>query len=262
MNNEERQIIEVLSRLKKEFGVYEIKAEFEAEGSRMEEMMRLKDIATTVDLPIILKIGGVEAITDIYNALSLGVKGIIAPMAESAFAVQKFLNVIKNMVPTDNAEDIDFAINIETKTAVDNLQNILELPDITLLSGVTVGRVDLLGSMGCDRAEVNTSLIRDICELVFKESRKKGLACGLGGAIDTSAIEFIRYLSNQGLIDKYETRKVVYKSTTDPNFDYESALLKGVEFELLWLKSKRRYYSGIRNEDENRISMLQKRLNR
>ena len=182
-------------------------------------------------------------------------------MAETAFAVQKFLNVIKNMVPTDNAEDIDFAINIETKTAVDNLQNILELPDITLLSGVTVGRVDLLGSMGSDRAVVNTPSIRDICELVFKESRKKGLACALGGAIDTGSIEFIRYLSNQGLIDKYETRKVVYRSTIDPNFDYESALLKGVEFELLWLKSKRRYYSGIRNEDENRISMLEKRLN-
>ena len=36
--------------------------------------MRLKDVTEKVNLPIILKIGGVEAITDIYNALSLGVK--------------------------------------------------------------------------------------------------------------------------------------------------------------------------------------------
>jgi len=57
-----------------------------------------------------------------------------------------------------------------------------------------------------------------------------------------------------------ETRKVVYKSTQDTKFDYEKALLKGVEFELLWLKSKQRYYSRIKHEDANRIPMLEKRL--
>ena len=41
------------------------------------ELMRLKDVTEKAKLPIILKIGGVEAITDIYNALSIGVKGII-----------------------------------------------------------------------------------------------------------------------------------------------------------------------------------------
>lgn len=95
MNKLEREMIDVLTILKEEFGVYEIKAEFEAEGSRMEEMMRLKDVTSYVDLPIILKIGGVEAVTDIYNALALGVKGIIAPMAETSFAVSKFLSTIK-----------------------------------------------------------------------------------------------------------------------------------------------------------------------
>ena len=61
-------------------------------------------------IPIILKIGGVEAITDIYNALALGVKGIIAPMAETAFAANKFLNAIKTFIPDDNRKDIEFAI--------------------------------------------------------------------------------------------------------------------------------------------------------
>ena len=260
MNTIEKEMIEVLKILKDEYGVYEIKAEFEAEGSRMEEMMRLKDVTTKLDLPIILKIGGVEAVTDIYTSLSLGVRGIIAPMAETSFAVQKFLNTIKNFVPEDNAEDIEFAINIETETTIENLDAILSLPDLNLLSGVTIGRVDLLGSMGADRSQVNSLKIRDMCQSVFERCLNKGLNCGLGGAISTDSIEFIKHMCTNGLIEKYETRKVVYRTTQDTKFDYESALLKGVEFELLWLKSKQRYYSRIKHEDAARIPLLEKRL--
>ena len=260
MNKNEYEMLEVLKELKNEYGVYEIKAEFEAEGSRMEEIMRLKDVTTKLDLPIILKIGGVEAVTDIYTSLSLGVKGIIAPMAETPFAVQKFLNTIKNFVPEDNAEDIDFAINIETETAVEKLDQILHLPDLKLLTGVTVGRVDLLGSMGEDRSQVNSIKIRDMCQSVFERCLDKGLKCGLGGAISLDSIDFIKYLSLNSLIEKYETRKVVYKATADMGFNHKKALLKGVEFELLWLKSKQRYYSRIKHEDANRIPMLEERL--
>ena len=91
MNILEYEMIEILKKLRDEFGVFEIKAEYENEGSRQTELMRLKDVTEKVNLPIILKIGGVEAVTDIYNALAIGVKGIIAPMAETAFAVSKSL---------------------------------------------------------------------------------------------------------------------------------------------------------------------------
>ena len=90
MNILEYEMIEMLKVLKEKHDVFEIKAEYENEGTRETELMRLKDVKKA-KLPIILKIGGVEAITDIYNALSIGVKGIIAPMAETAFAAGKFL---------------------------------------------------------------------------------------------------------------------------------------------------------------------------
>ena len=102
MNSLEYEMIELLKILKEKYGVFEIKAEYENEGSRQTELMRLKDIAEKLDLPIILKIGGVEAVTDMYNALALGVKGIIAPMAETGFAASKFLNAIHTFVPEDN----------------------------------------------------------------------------------------------------------------------------------------------------------------
>lgn len=261
MNAIEKNIVDVLKCLKEEHGVFEIKAEFEAEGSRLEEMMRLKDVTSKLDLPIILKIGGVEAITDIYNALLIGVKGVIAPMAETSFAVSKFLNSITEFVPEDNAADLDFAINIETITAHQNLASILSLPTINKLYGITVGRVDLVGSMGGDRKMVNSDEILAICDDVFTQARTKGLSCGLGGAISGDSLPFIKHLADKKLIDKYETRKVVYG--VDAIYaNPEAGLMKGIEFELLWLKSKQRYYSRIKLEDQQRIDMLEKRLSK
>lgn len=259
MNSIEYQMLEVLRDLKERYGVFEIKAEFEAEGSRIEELMRLKDVTSRAELPIILKIGGVEAVTDIYNAITIGVKGVIAPMAETAFAVSKFLNAIETFVADDNRADVDFAINIETINAFDNLDEILALENISLLQGVTVGRVDFVGSMGGDRGIVDGDKILDYCATIFRKAKARGLRTGLGGAISTNSIYFIRSLHTDGLVDKFETRKVVFRADSILN-DPEKAILKAVEFELLWLKSKRRYYHRIKTEDEHRIEMLEKRL--
>ena len=56
MNILEYEMIELLKPLKEKDGVFEIKAEYENEGSRQDELMRLKDVADKLDLPIILKI--------------------------------------------------------------------------------------------------------------------------------------------------------------------------------------------------------------
>lgn len=258
MNALEREMVEVLKKLKNEYGVVEIKAEYENEGSRQDELMRLKDVASSVDLPIIIKIGGVEAITDIYNAITLGVHGIIAPMAETKFAVSKFTNAIETFVPEDNREDIEFAFNVETITGYDNLDEILSLKNLNMLSGVTIGRVDFTASMDKDRNFVDSDEMLNYCINVFEKSRVKGLKCGLGGAISSNSADFIKALVSQNLIDKYETRKIVYDKDAISNI--EKGILAGVEFELLWLQSKRRYYNKIKIEDEKRIEMLQKRL--
>ncbi len=259
MNNLERDMIEVLKRLKGDFGVFEIKAEYENEGSRQDELMRLKDVAEKVGMSIILKIGGVEAVTDIYNAITLGVGGIIAPMAETKFAVSKFVDAINTFVPKDNRDDIEFAVNIETITSYHNIDSILSLPAINTLAGITIGRVDFTASMDKDRGFVDSDEMLQYCTEIFQKARNKGLKCGLGGAISTGSADFIESLVSQNLIDKYETRKIVYHKDAINNIT--KGILVGVEFELLWLKSKRRYYHRIKSEDEKRIEMLEKRLN-
>ena len=259
MNNIERKMVDVLKKLSSEYGVFEIKAEFEAEASRMEELMRLKDIISVANLPLILKIGGVEAITDIYMGLSLGAKGIVAPMAETPFAVSKFLNAIDTYVAKDNAEDIEFAVNIETKTACENFDEILKLEKIDKLSSITVGRVDLVGSYGYGRDSIESQEITDVVEAVFTKSKNAGFKTAMGGGISTDAINNINYFTDKKLIDKFETRKVVFSAkNTRPVM--KDAILHAVEFEYLWLISKRRYYGNVHAEDEKRIPMIEDRM--
>jgi len=254
MNQLEYEMIEVLKKLK-DYGCVGLKAEYEAEGSRQVELMRLKDIADAVNLPLIIKIGGVEAITDIYEALSIGAKGIVAPMAETPYAVSKFLNAIEKYIPDDNRKDIEFAINIETITAYYKLDSILSLKNILLLQRITVGRVDFTGSLGLGRDNIERPTMNKHCVDIFKKAREVGLNTTLGGAISTQTLPFINSLLSNRMIDRYETRKVIFTDTAT-----EDKLLKAVEFELLWLKSKRRYYHRIKEEDEKRIQMLEGRL--
>lgn len=258
MNKLEYEMIDLLKKLKNEFGVFEIKAEYENEGSRQVELMRLKDVADSVGLPVILKIGGVEAVTDMYEALSLGAKGIIAPMAETGFAASKFLDAIDTFVAEDNREDIEFAINIETITAYKNIDEILSLKKLNLLDSITIGRVDFTASMGKDRGFVNSDEMLKYCREIFQKCREKGLKTALGGAISSDSIAFIKDLVSKKLIDKFETRKLVYKENSIENI--KQGLAEGIKFELLWLKSKRRYYHRIKDEDEKRIVMLEARV--
>lgn len=258
MNQYESQMIQSLARLKNEFGAFEIKAEFEAEASRMEELIRLKDISSRLDLPLIIKTGGVEAITDTYNALNLGAKSVVAPMAETAFALQKFLNSIKNNISDSDRKDTEFHFNMETITAFKNLDQMLRLEDIILLNGMTIGRVDLTASMGYSSDYANSEEIYLMCEYAFSRAREKDLKCALGGAISPDSIDFITSLIKQGLIDKFETRKVVFDITKVS--DINAAINEAVKFELLWLKSKKETYSARHSEDDKRIAMLESRL--
>ena len=74
-----------------------MKSEFESEGASFRDLVRLRRWSARQDIALHLKIGGVEALRDIKDALELGVDGLIAPMVESPFGVTKFINAVESV---------------------------------------------------------------------------------------------------------------------------------------------------------------------
>lgn len=258
MNAVEREMVEVLLDLKDNYYVEGIKAEFEAEGTRLEEAMRLKDVLSAAGLGLTLKLGGCEAVRDMYEARVLGVSRIVAPMIESPFALKKFLNAASLAFSEDEREHVKFAVNIETQTAVNVIDEIFALPEIKELDGVVIGRTDLCLSKGMSKDEINSDIIFGITRGILAKAKELGLETAVGGGVSAHSLPFFRNLP-EGYLDRYETRKVIYTCPHAFGDQAEQAILKGLYFELLWLKNKRDFYGMIHNEDVARIRVLESR---
>ena len=135
-------------------GVVGIKQSFEDEGVIFDDVVKMKRICDSVSAYISVKIGGCEAISDINNCLSLDVNGIVAPMIESEFALQKFVEAVITNIDIDKREKMKFYINVESKTAYENLDKILSSPSSKLLTGIVIGRSDLTKSFGYGKQDV------------------------------------------------------------------------------------------------------------
>src|SRR3990167_10632654 len=122
-------MVHLLTDLKKNYHVTGIKAEFEAEGTRLDEAMRLKDVTASAGLELNIKIGGCEAIKDMLDAISLGAQRIIGPMVETPYALQKFIRAAQ-LIYGDRLENIELLVNVETVTTWQNFSAMLEVPEI------------------------------------------------------------------------------------------------------------------------------------
>ena len=263
MNSLEKQMVELLIDLRENYSFVGIKAEFEHEGARMDEMFRLKEITMEAGLGITMKIGGCEAVTNLYDSRTIGVQSIVAPMVESPFAVKKFLSAVNEVYSEEELSNVSLFLNVESIQGYHNFEQMLALPEFERVGGVTVGRGDMACSMGLERSEVNADSVFEVCSTIFRLTKERfpQKECILGGVGEYHALGFLSRFP-KGMVDSYEGRKAMFAVTEGWEEKARLGLAKGLEFEILWYENKSRRYGAISNEDHEYLDRIRRNYSR
>lgn len=257
MNAYEKRMLAILAEGAAKYGFVSVKAEFEAEGTRSDEFLRLLELARRAGLKVALKIGGCEAIRDLIEARQYGVDYIIAPMVETPYALSKFIAAKDKVFPKDEQADMSFLFNVETATTFESLAKLGEVAQAGNV-GFVFGRVDFAGSLGHDRSFVNSDAMADYVNAVAKVAQERGLELVVGGGVSPDSVPLLAGARAHRL-DRFETRKVVFDAAVVEDGRAQAGMELAIEFELLWLKNKRDFYRGIAEEDATRIAMMEAR---
>lgn len=258
MNKYEKRMLAIIQQGKAEFGFDAIKAEFEAEGTRVDELLRLLEIARRADVKVGLKIGGCEAMRDMIECRQYGIDYMIAPMVETPYALKKYIEAKDKIFPAEEREDIGFLFNVETISTFGHVEAMADVAQASGGVGMVFGRVDFAGSMGRNRDFVNGEEMITHIEAVARQCSQKDLPLVVGGGVSQASIEPLRRVRKIRL-DRFETRKIIFDAAILDGEKAAGGLELAVEFELLWLKNKRDYYASIAKEDEQRIAMMEER---
>lgn len=253
------KITQILKNLKKN-GVSGIKQSLEDEGASFAEIMQMRSLTKKVGLDLNVKIGGCEAKNDIFFCKKIGVDGIVAPMVESKYALNKFIQVAGY-----NRNNFLF-VNLESKLAFKNLKEIMNSKNFNILKGVIVGRSDLAGSMNLTKRMVDSKKIYKNVFSAFKrlKTKKKSLVCKMGGSITYHSKNFIESLYKKKLLDRIETRNVEILLNKKNIKNLKYLLILSFKFEVEWLKKKltmgKITNNVVKKEYLFRINQIQKRI--
>jgi hypothetical protein len=233
-----------------------IKSEFENEASDFKDLVYLRYVTAISGMKMNVKIGGVEAFTDLKMALDLHVDGVIIPMVESEFALVKSLNMIDDLLGNEYP-DFDVKINIETKTAIQNLDGILSTMN-DRVTGFTIGRSDLSYSYGMKGQQDSDFINQRVEEVVDRiRSHCGDLEITVGGGISKKTFEN-DYLKKRIIpkLTHIETRNVILDANS---INHPEALAYALELEKEYLNYKLEKNRCFMKHDEERFDTIMSR---
>lgn len=225
-----------------------LKGEFEAEGLGRDDLAAEALFAARKQLAYLVKIGGCEAKADVNYLVSLGITSIVAPMIETPFAMEKYMEIL----PADHFDHV--SVTIETISAVNNIEGIIDAGN--KLNSVTIGRTDLTASY--DGGGVESTATMDMVRKVARAAKNKGLSVTMGGSISKSTRLLLLLDSElQSLLDFVETRKVVLPID---KFLEEGALLSALNLETVLLERRINEAERILTSALNRKNSITSRV--
>ncbi len=243
--------LELLSRLVEVHGATALKLSTEDAAMGFDQIgfwvQRCKGL-----LPMVVKIGGPNARNDIRELVARGVDGLIAPMVESPYGLQNFIEALGEVLTPLEYNMVNKHINIETITATEQLDAILDSRWAGQLDEITIGCSDLSSSMGCKVTDPEVTERVAVCAAKIQE---RGMGVSIGGGITPANIdERLELLSPT----HFNTRVVTF--CNEPAVSFGEAVRLALEFEIEMLSLD--HAEGFINADEKqaRANELKKRL--
>jgi len=208
--------------LTQENNVVALKTGTEVEDMDIDEIALLREIIP--DFSLTVKIGGPEARRDMRECLSVGVNVLLAPMVESVYSLINFVETAESIM-RETGKFARLAMNLETATALHQLDAMIATKAFASLSQVTIGRGDLSKSMNlCVDDEEVLTLTRNV---LIKLARQNKLT-SVGGGL---SVHNISVMSEVLPANRFNTRHIVFDNNEQFAQNASVNLSEGLYFE-------------------------------
>jgi hypothetical protein len=235
---------QMVDKLYTEHGLVMFKAGSEWEDMDLDEIIYLKQLGT-YDIPVLMKVSGVESKTEMRQLLNAGVEVFLAPMVESEYALKKFVTITKEVCQEYNKKSRT-AMMIESIQTYHNLESILNSPYFDELEMVVLGRWDLANSMGT--TNVDADEVKAICKEIIDAVLAKGKSISVGGFVNPRTALSVK---NELRASKLNTINFLLDISKCDN------LSQAVE---LMLQAEIAYYENLKQLNPQRASFYQSRV--
>lgn len=233
----------LLHTLVSEHGLLSLKAGTEWENMDYTEIEYLFSIGEK-QVPILVKISGPEAKTDLRHLRDIGVNGILGPMIESVYALEKFVLVTQQDYAGSGIDPL-LAINIETIVGYRQLDDLLASSAFQSIDTVVIGRLDLSLSMGIE--DVDHPDVEAVTQDIAKQVRKAGKHVSVGGFVNPSSAHELQ----NSAIDRLSTIHTMFDLNQVQ--DAAATIWKAIEFEIA-------YYQALIERNAARAAFYQERI--